>query len=337
MVLAGGAIENASLLLNSTAQCSAGLGNQLDNVGRFFMDHPRVLLGHGSCVRPGALDLYRRHNLGDQLVEGRLTLSETVLRREELLNGGLYVVPNASLTTAQVHAWRSARVAINKIKRRKFAAVPSHLAMVGPHGPSLAWRYLHQHLRRSDEPVQVSEDSEAPLLSFEEGTGVRARSCELVYQPELAPNRVNRVTLSERRDAFGYRIAYLSWRWSEIDLLSIRRAGQIFTSELRASCLAELIQQEDDLFPQGQQAPRPPSTAHHLLGTTRMHDVPRHGVVDRACRVHGSSSVYVAGASVFPTAGFANPTLTVVALAIRLADELRRTLSTQARLTPVLA
>ncbi len=69
-----------------------------------------------------------------------------------------------------------------------------------------------------------------------------------------------------------------------------------------------------------------PSTSHHLLGTTRMHDDPRHGVVDRACRVHGSSSVYVAGSSVFTTGGFANPTLTVVALALRLADELRRVL-----------
>ena len=71
-----------------------------------------------------------------------------------------------------------------------------------------------------------------------------------------------------------------------------------------------------------------PETAHHLLGTTRMHDLPRHGVVDRVCRVHGSSSVYVAGASVFPTGGYANPTLTVVALAIRLADELKRIMST---------
>ena len=81
------------------------------------------------------------------------------------------------------------------------------------------------------------------------------------------------------------------------------------------------------MFPQGEGAPEPlPTAAHHLLGTTRMHDLPRHGVVDRTCRVHGSSCVYVAGASVFTTAGSANPTLTVVALAIRLADELRRTL-----------
>ena len=67
--------------------------------------------------------------------------------------------------------------------------------------------------------------------------------------------------------------------------------------------------------------------ADHHLGTTRMHDHPAHGVVDGNCRLHGVSSVYVAGGSVFPTGGYANPTLTVVALAIRLADELKRAIS----------
>ncbi len=71
-------------------------------------------------------------------------------------------------------------------------------------------------------------------LSPDEHGGLGARSFDLVYQPEQAPNRVNRVTLSERRDAFGYPIAHLYWRWSEIDLLSIRRVGQIVAAELRA-------------------------------------------------------------------------------------------------------
>ena len=60
-------------------------------------------------------------------------------------------------------------------------------------------------------------------------------------------------------------------------------------------------------------------------GTTRMHDSPRHGVVDRDCRVHGIGNLYVAGSSVFPTCGYANPTLTIIALSIRLADHLKTT------------
>ncbi len=319
VVLAGGAIENARLLLNSTTQYPAGLGNQFDNVGRFFMEHPRVLLGGGSFLRLGVVDLYRTHKLAAQVVEGRLTLSERVLRREELLNGKAYIVPNYRLSTSQVHAARSARMAINSIKlRRSLERVRRELVGARRHAPSLVWHHvLHRELSGSEESVPGSE----------ERNGFVAKSFELVYEPEQAPNRVNRVTLSQRRDTFGYLVPHLYWRWSEIDLLSMRRVGQIFASELRASGVAELVQEEDVIYPQSDLAPRPPRSAHHLLGTTRMNDLPRLGVVDRTCRIHGSSSVYVAGASVFPTGGCANPTLTVVALAIRLTDELRRTLS----------
>ena len=62
--------------------------------------------------------------------------------------------------------------------------------------------------------------------------------------------------------------------------------------------------------------------AHHM-GTTRMHDDPRQGVVDRNSKVHGVDNLYVAGSSVFPTSGAANPTLTLVALTLRLADHLK--------------
>jgi len=61
----------------------------------------------------------------------------------------------------------------------------------------------------------------------------------------------------------------------------------------------------------------------HHAGTTRMHDDPREGVVNADCRVHDIANLYVAGSSVFPTMGAANPTLTIVALALRLADHLK--------------
>ena len=66
---------------------------------------------------------------------------------------------------------------------------------------------------------------------------------------------------------------------------------------------------------------------NHPMGTTRMHSDPKKGVVDENCRVHGISNLFMAGSSVFPTTGFANPTLTIVALAIRLADHLKGLLS----------
>ena len=63
------------------------------------------------------------------------------------------------------------------------------------------------------------------------------------------------------------------------------------------------------------------------MGTTRMHADPKRGVVDADCRVHGLANLYVAGAAVYPTAGCANPTLTLVALSLRLSDRLKAVLS----------
>ena len=65
------------------------------------------------------------------------------------------------------------------------------------------------------------------------------------------------------------------------------------------------------------------SLSWHHMGTTRMATSPREGVVDANCRVHGMTNFFVAGSSVFPTSGHANPTLTIVALALRLADHLQ--------------
>ena len=314
VVLAAGAIENARLLLNSTAECPTGLGNGLDNVGRFFMDHPRVSLGHGSFSSDSStpvMDLYEPHIAGGQLLHGKLKLSENVLRREELLNGNAQILPHY-LSISQLKGVRSARIVADTIRRRQgLARLPRHLSIATRHAiPMARYSLIVRYLNRPEVPGSRSD----------KWTGVVARSFILNYQPEQAPNRGNRVTLGQRRDPLGYRIARLHWQWSEIDLLSIRHVQQIFASELRASGLHLLMKAEDDIISGAE-------TAHHHLGTTRMHDHPAHGVVDRDCRLHGVSTVYVAGGSVFPTGGYANPTLTVVALAIRLADELKRAIS----------
>jgi choline dehydrogenase-like flavoprotein len=102
-------------------------------------------------------------------------------------------------------------------------------------------------------------------------------------QSEQAPNPNNRVFLETERDRLGLQRVSLDWRLGELD----RHWG------------------------------------HHHMGTTRMSDDPKTGVVNRDCRMHSVHNLYVAGSSVFPTGGYANPTLTIVALAIRLADHLR--------------
>ena len=123
----------------------------------------------------------------------------------------------------------------------------------------------------------------------------------------------------ERSDGYGQRKIKVLWRWNERDLRSIRQAQQIFCEELAAAGIGTFIPVEETVGSQ----PRRFNSSHHFLGTTRMHDNPRNGVVDANCRVHDVPNLFIAGSSIFPIGGFANPTLTIVALALRLATHLR--------------
>jgi choline dehydrogenase-like flavoprotein len=136
---------------------------------------------------------------------------------------------------------------------------------------------------------------------------------------EQAPNPASRVTLSEERDLLGRRRPKLDWRLTALDIRTIGRAQEIIDREMRRAGIGKL---EIEL-----RGERPPQDLHggwHHMGTTRMHTDPKRGVVDENCRVHGTSNLYIAGSSVFPTSGFANPVLTTVALALRLADHLKK-------------
>jgi choline dehydrogenase-like flavoprotein len=130
---------------------------------------------------------------------------------------------------------------------------------------------------------------------------------------EQPPHRDNAIVLGRHTDRFGVPVPELHWRWHAEDHRRLQRLREIVAAGLRDAGIGAV-----KLAPDA--APDP--NAHHHAGTTRMHADAAHGVVDAACRVHGTETLFVAGASVFPTAGFANPTLTIVAMALRLADDL---------------
>ena len=149
------------------------------------------------------------------------------------------------------------------------------------------------------------------------GWSVRAHAARLfdaftvLLNIEQLPHPDNRVTLGRRRDAFGMPLPTLEWRWRPDDQRRLDRLRALVAADLRARGAVTI-----------ETARRPDPNAHHHAGTTRMHDDPALGVVDRHARVHGTDNLYVAGASVLPTAGFANPVLTIVALALRLGAHL---------------
>jgi len=192
---------------------------------------------------------------------------------------------------------------------------------------------LHPDVRRRERltnycGVIVEPSANLPTRLRNAIADVRGKPAPRAYQVknvmEQAPNPDSRVTLGQDRDRLGCRRTVLRWRLSSLDKFTAHRAHAILGEELSRNGIGQLsssMGSESDPWPVRVRG------ARHHMGTTRMHADPRHGVVDADCRVHGIANLYVAGSSVFPTSGAANPTLTIVALALRLAGHLRHRLA----------
>jgi choline dehydrogenase-like flavoprotein len=108
-----------------------------------------------------------------------------------------------------------------------------------------------------------------------------------------------------------------------VDVRSLARLQDLLDEHFTALGLGRVVRPGGDAGGTGEPRLHSVGGLHHALGTTRMHRDERRGVVDPDGRVHGTGNLYVTGGSVFPTGGYANPSLTIAALAIRLADHLR--------------
>src|SRR5262249_25676562 len=133
------------------------------------------------------------------------------------------------------------------------------------------------------------------------------------------PSAQSRITLGAQRDRLDMREAVIDWQYLDEDRRKAAETLRLLGTEVGRTGFGRLHSAfgEDDAWPKDFYG-----NEHHM-GTTRMHDDPAQGVVDANCRVHGIANLYVAGSSVFPTGSANNPTLTIVALALRLADHLK--------------
>ena len=312
-VLACGGIENPRLLLASTDNKGRGLGNRHDQVGRYFMDHPYLTTGYwepdsklhaaASAESVHVIDDYDRvaRERGAHAV---FTLSED-LRRKEGLNGCVgyfihrqdwqmkpcYYEPGGQAVTHIAELLRGERVPDTDVLKSA-----ADLLTDAPNAVSTLWNGLKS---KPDGP---------PRLAL--------RMCV-----EATPHPESRVCLSSKRDSLGLPKAHINWRMHDRDWLGVTRFRELLAQRINDEQLGRLV---DDLHVTPQGWPRSMAGGKHHMGTTRMHEEARFGVVDPDCRVHGISNLYVAGSSVFPTGGWANPSHMIIALAIRLADSLKR-------------
>jgi choline dehydrogenase-like flavoprotein len=297
-VVACGGIETPRLLLLSRDVETAGLANGNDLVGRFFMEHPHPdaggVLVSGDIRR---FDAYVRRTFGDEGIVMAFGPSADAQRRLRILNSSIAV--GGSLRLGPTEAWDSLTKLARAVEHRHWPA--SAATHVGNVLGNLDGLLREGYRRRKRQPV---------------------RGYRFIARTETAPDPANRVTLSDERDALGQPRARLLWRPGSAERATVERTmllvaaefGRLDVGRIR---LNELLLEDDDRWSENL------SWFGHHMGTTRMSETPRTGVVDADCRVHGLANLYIAGSSVFPTSSFANPTLTLLALSLRLADHLK--------------
>ena len=330
-VLATGGIENARLLLVSRGACAAGLGNEHGRVGLGFMNHPKNYFGILRLARPiaelpylfGALHAGFAGYAGLRLKEEKqreLGVLNSYARFEPLFpwsdddgveslvtlvkrSKGLYARWKRGKRDEVVELRDWSETGDDSERQNARTGALSGLALAGHvvlHAPSVArYAWFRVGKRR-------------PLV----------RRVRLRHFLEMRPDDANRVELSDRRDAFGTPLPRVRHACSEIDRRSLVELWRVLRAELAANGLGEL---EGDLE-HADPWPIDQDASHHM-GATRMGVDARTSVVDSQLRLHGARNVWIAGASVFPTSGCANPTLTITALSIRLARTLARELA----------
>jgi choline dehydrogenase-like flavoprotein len=140
---------------------------------------------------------------------------------------------------------------------------------------------------------------------------------------EQQPNPLSRVTLSRQTDSLGMRRSTLDWRLTHSEGRSIAVFAGILADEWHRLGVADF--NPDDLQLTGRESGEHGGfiDASHHMGTTRMSADPATGVVDPTCRVHGYDNLYIGSSSVFPTSGYSNPTLTMLALCLRICDQIK--------------
>jgi len=312
-VLAAGGIENPRLLLASRSMVPAGLGNGHDLVGRFFMEHPHAR--GGRIVDGAAWTLLRafgrKHRLGAATVAALLRPGEAAQERLGLLNTSLTIAGRRPTTLNE------------SIGMRAYQKLKHDMA------PTRGGRALWMRTKMLTHAVLSVTEPARPWLLNRLGR----LDVALVVRAEQAPNSESRVTLSrDETDAAGVPRARLDWRTSPLDVDSVAGLVSLLGAELQRLGLGRVeaapwLSDPARAWRTDALISAHPIGGYHHIGTTRMAADPRRGVTDGEGRVHGIANLYVAGSSLFPTSGWANPTLSIVALAMRTGDCLHQALT----------
>ena len=312
-VMAAGGIENARLLLASANKhFPTGIGNQYDNVGRYYMTH---ITGTYAKLNPTDRDKVMFDFEKDKdgiFCRRRWGISETAQKNRKILNTIFYLSHPKSLTEN-----RSLLFSVMYKAAKKVVLVTGVRDV------------LRKIVRNTDQPPTILKG----LLQLGLPSLLPSKNSKywgLFFQAEQVPNRESRITLSKtQKDALGMPRVEVHIAFKDIDTESLVKAHNLFVERYRASGAGEIIYTEDGLREYLKYKMSHFNSYAHHMGTTRMSDNPQTGVVDSDAKVFAIDNLFISGSSTFPTGGHANPTITVVAQALRLTDHLKKLLGSK--------
>ncbi|HEV3223202.1 MAG TPA: GMC family oxidoreductase [Puia sp.] len=294
-VLACAGIQNARMLLAANKQASKGLGNDNDLVGRYFMEHLELKSAELWVTQKSELKLYMNEN---PRVHGELAVMPKKQEEYQILNGIISFTALENKTPNYIKTWTNSDPREN---------LKDH--------PQPAYKALYHQVK--DYFNSFNSDVKNNLH----------QAFQVTLRMEQAPNPLSRVTLSEEKDELGVPRASLNWVFTSLEKRSIRKIYEIIGQQAGATSFGRLKLLEELWDEKDENVPSTTSGGWHHMGTTRMSDDPKNGVVNADCKVHGIHNLFIAGSSCFATGGGANPTFTLVALSIRLADHLKEIIS----------
>jgi GMC oxidoreductase/FAD binding domain-containing protein len=324
-ILACGGLQTTRILLDLQRTMPGFFGGETGPLGRFYMGHLTGRIASLVLHDPGAIENFD-YNLDEDgyWYRRRFSLSAATQRKNELLNTVFWLgnppfhdESHGSAAASSIYLSLSLPIARTKYFSRDFVSFHrgdeplnfrKHLANI-LRDPKDAARGL-----ASAVGYQLSRDKLKPFF-------VRnSRGCySLYYHSEQIPDASNRIRLI--RDSGGCARIAIDFRYCEQDAQSIVRAHEVLDRELRETGKGYVKywqrpeERLDHVLAQARDG-------YHQIGTARMNENERLGIVDGDCRVHGLKNLYVAGSTVFPTSGQANPTFMAVALSTRLAGQL---------------
>lgn len=284
-ICACSALQNARLLLASNRQVSEGIGNRYDLVGRYFMEHLEIRTSKLFLNHANPFKYYRWHNN----VSHEVKISDELQEKRQILNATMSFFPLEE--------------EVNK-------------------KPNMStWMY--------NDPRKSLQSYHKGSRSYIEGRARRIflsgnfPSYEIYTRMEQTPNENSRLTLNNEKDSLGMPKVDLHWQFTSLDKKTLRESNLLLGQQLGGFEIGRLkfndfLADEDD--------PSMPDTISggwHHIGTTKMNSDVKKGVVDKNCKVHSVNNLYIAGSSCFPTAGSVTPTLTVVAISLRLSNHIR--------------